>query len=594
MRRFWKRVQWPLIALLAFAALILGFVGFTGYFSALGEPRSSLDVLYLTLQLFVLESGAVWGPVTWELQVARLLAPAVAGYAALGALAILFRDQFERFRIRFFRGHIVICALGRKGSLLAKSLRQRGDRVVVIEEDAENDLIETAREYRAVVLIGDARDPVVLRKAGVGRASHLIAASGNDGVNAEIAVRARDLVSARRGPPLSCLVHIVDPELCSLLRMQEIGRPKGAPFRLDFFNVFEGGSRALLTDFPVTSDDDDDPAGQGHIVVVGLGLFGENLVLQAARDWRSDRGTSGDRLHVTVVDQNAAALADSFLVRHPWVRQVCELDAVEASFESREFADARFLYDSRDDLTVSSVFVCLDDDSRGISTALTLFRRIKDRGVPVVVRTVHGAGLASLLREDEGPSGEFSGLHAFGLLERMCNPDLLFAGVNEVLARAMHEEYVRDQERQGQTTETNPALVPWDELEEARKESNRAQAAHIGVKLASAGCDLGPLVDWDAEAFTFEAEELERLAEMEHERWVREREGAGWTLGPKAPGKTTSPYLVPWSELEEDIRELDRLFIRGLPRFLAKAGLQIVRVPGGGMPGSALKPTPLE
>jgi hypothetical protein len=360
--------------------------------------------------------------------------------------------------------------------------------------------------------------------------------------------------------------------------MQEIGRPKEAPFRLDFFNVFEGGARALLTDFPVPGSGKDATAEQGHIVVVGLGLFGESLILQAAREWRAERGSSGDSLRVTVVDRNAAALADSFLVRYPWVRQVCELDAVEASFESREFANARFLYDSQDDLTVSSIFVCLDDDSRGISTALTLFRRVKDLGVPVVVRTVHGAGLASLLREDEAPSGEFSGLHAFGLLERMCNPDLLFAGVNEILARAMHEEYVRDQEGQGQTPETNPALVPWDQLEEARKESNRAQAAHIGVKLASVGCDLSPLVDWDAEAFAFEPDELERLAVMEHDRWRQEREAAGWTKGDKAPGQTTSPYLVPWEELEEEVRDLDRLFIRGLPRFLTKAGFQIVRV----------------
>jgi hypothetical protein len=149
MGRVWRRIQWPLAACLAVAALVLGFVGFTRFFAALGEPRSGWDILYLTIQLFVLESGSVFGPVPWELQVARLLAPGVAGYATLGALGILFRDQFERFRVRFFRGHVVICALGRKGLLLAKSLRERGDRVVVVEEDAENDLIRTVREYRA-------------------------------------------------------------------------------------------------------------------------------------------------------------------------------------------------------------------------------------------------------------------------------------------------------------------------------------------------------------------------------------------------------------------------------------------------------------
>ena len=76
-------LQWILVALLGLAAFVLGVVGFTGFFAALGEPRSFWDVLYLTLQLFILESGSVSGPVPWELEVARLLAPTVAAYTAV-------------------------------------------------------------------------------------------------------------------------------------------------------------------------------------------------------------------------------------------------------------------------------------------------------------------------------------------------------------------------------------------------------------------------------------------------------------------------------------------------------------------------------
>jgi hypothetical protein len=360
--------------------------------------------------------------------------------------------------------------------------------------------------------------------------------------------------------------------------MQEVGRRKEEPLRLDYFNVFEGGARALLNDFPVTGPRGETQPTEGHIVVVGLGRFGENLVLQAAREWHAIGGTYEDPLRVTVVDQMAGSRTGSLLARYPWLRPICTLEHVDASFDSSEFAEAPFLFDADGRLTASSIFVCVDDDSKGISTALLLHRRVRGRGVPVVVRTVHGAGLASLLHEDQLAVGEFAGLHAFGLLDRMCNPDLLFAGVNEILARAMHEEYVRDQEEQGETFETNPAMVPWSELGDSRRESNRAQAAHIGVKLAAVECDLAPLGDWGAESFAFEPDEVELLAEMEHERWVDERKKAGWTLGPKDLEKKTSPYLILWSQLDEDTREIDRVFIRGLPRFLARAGFQIVRV----------------
>ena len=573
-----RSIQWPLVGAFALAAFLLGFVGFSRFFSAIGEPRSSWDVFYLTLQLFVLESGSVWGPVPWELQVGRLLAPAVAGYAVVGALALLFREQFHRLKGRFFRGHVIICSLGRKGFLLTRSLRARGERVIVIEEDAENDRMETAREHGAVVLVGDARDPRMLQRAGAIRARHLVSVSSEDGVNAEVAVQARALVSGRRTSPLRCLVHVVDPDLCNLLRMQEIGRGREGPFCLDFFNVFEGGARALLKEFPIHQHPEDPSVPDGHMVVLGLGRFGENLIQQAARQWRMEREDTGTALSVMVVDQDATALVDALLARSPWLAQVCQLEAENVSFESRTFAEAPFFFDDQGAPKVSFVFICVDDDAKGISAGLILHRRLKHTGIPIVVRTAHGEGLASLLREDRIQAGEYSNLHTFGLLERTCNPDLLFAGANEALARAMHEDYVRNQERLGQTPETNPVMVPWEDLGDGERESNRAQAAHIGVKLAAVGCDLGPLVDWDEKRFAFEPGELELLARMEHDRWVEERRRDGWRLGPRNAERKTSPHLVSWEDLSEEARELDRSFIRGLPRFLAQAGFRIVRV----------------
>jgi hypothetical protein len=205
-----------------------------------------------------------------------------------------------------------------------------------------------------------------------------------------------------------------------------------------------------------------------------------------------------------------------------------------------------------------------------------LHRHVKQQDVKVVVRMVHGAGLASLL--DDARSGEFAGLHAFGLLERMCNPELLFAGAYEAIAREIHKAYVADEKRKGVTREMNEAVVPWEELAEHFRESNRAQAAHIGDKLADVGCDLAPLTDWEAELFEFEDDEVEALAEMEHQRWMDEKRRDGWERGEKRKGEKTNPYLVPWAELDEEQKKKDRLFVRKLPRFLANAGLQIVRL----------------
>ena len=56
-----------------------------------------------------------------------------------------------------------------------------------------------------------------------------------------------------------------------------------------------------------------------------------------------------------------------------------------------------------------------------------------------------------------------------------------------------------------------------------------------------------PLTALDADSFAFTPEEVERLAEMEHERWLAERRALGWTPGPRDPQKKTNPNLVPWA-----------------------------------------------
>jgi hypothetical protein len=68
---------------------------------------------------------------------------------------------------------------------------------------------------------------------------------------------------------------------------------------------------------------------------------------------------------------------------------------------------------------------------------------------------------------------------------------------------------------------------------------------------------------------------------------MAERRKAGWRPGPRDVLGRTTPYLVPWEQLSEEVRDKDRLFIRGLPRLLASVGLQAVQRPGATAPESA-------
>ena len=600
----WSNHRWTVIGGLWVAAAGLGYVGFARYFAALGESRSPSDLLYLTLQLFTLEAGSVPGPKGWALESARLLAPAVAAYTAVQALSAILWEQFQSLRLRFIHDHVVICGLGRKGHLLARGFRERGDRVVVIEQDEDNSFLKPCRDLGAVVLIGDASENGILCRAGVPRARYLIAAGGDDGMNAEIAVHARQLARSRHGAPLTCLVHVVDPHLCDLLRECELEAQAPASFRLAFFNTFDLGARAVLDEYPPFGAAGHGSGSPPHLVVVGLGSMGRSLVVHAARRWREiGRGqarahgredvirtdsedqspgqapqSQGPRLRVTVVDREGDHKTEILQLRYPQLSQVCELIPAEMDIRWPAFHRAAFLLDSDGRSDVTAVYVCLDDESLGLTAGLTLLRRLKGLDTPIVVRMVSETGLASLLDGGDDGEGGFANLRAFALLERTCQPELLLGGTHEILARAIHEEYVRQQSESGETPQTNPSMVPWDTLPESLRESNRRQADHISVKLKAVGCGIAPLTDWDAEFMQFTPDEIELMARMEHERFVEERLRGGWRIGPKDLAKKTNPHLVPWEQLPEEIKELDRNPVRGLPRFLARAGLQIHRL----------------
>ncbi len=150
----------------------------------------------------------------------------------------------------------------------------------------------------------------------------------------------------------------------------------------------------------------------------------------------------------------------------------------------------------------------------------------------------------------------------------------------EQLARAVHEEYVQSRIAEGVDPD-DPSLGSWDQLPETLKASNRSQALQMEKKLRLVDCALVPLHGRDAAPFEFTDDEVELLARMEHDRWVDERRASGWQFGSERDVRTRrTPYLVPWEELTEQIRDLDRETVLKLPRYAARTGQQIVRIKG--------------
>ena len=70
---------------------------------------------------------------------------------------------------------------------------------------------------------------------------------------------------------------------------------------------------------------------------------------------------------------------------------------------------------------------------------------------------------------------------------------------------------------------------------------------------------------------------VERMAERNHETWMRQRQAEGWRLGPERCDRLKeTPCMVPWADLPEPEREHDRELARASLALLGELGYRLV------------------
>jgi len=150
----------------------------------------------------------------------------------------------------------------------------------------------------------------------------------------------------------------------------------------------------------------------------------------------------------------------------------------------------------------------------------------------------------------------------------------------EKIAPQIHENYCARTRKNASKNNAEPALLRWEELPETIKRSNRGQAAFAVENLRREGYEALPVAGGASYAApTFTDDEVDHMAEREHGRFIVERVADGWRFqaGPKDTAKKTSPYLVPWSELEPVVANYDRDAVREYAGVLRGAGLGIFK-----------------
>jgi hypothetical protein len=171
-----------------------------------------------------------------------------------------------------------------------------------------------------------------------------------------------------------------------------------------------------------------------------------------------------------------------------------------------------------------------------------------------------------------GQAGQ-SQIVTFDMYENTCTASLIFAGLHELLAVHLRENYLQSLDPQETKRLKN---IPWEAVPEAEKDANRQQASRICRLLEASGYNISPLYDWDAGKLTFPEDEVIQMAQMEHDLWCQWKRSLGWQYGkPRDDKNKIHPDLRPFGKLTKPEQAKNTEFIIKLPALLAEFGFQI-------------------
>lgn len=237
----------------------LTIIGTVGYM--LIEGATVVDAIYMVLitittvgfgEIFQLSAfGRLWTIAVMISGVGIALYTIGAGFERLLDLSVNRHKQRTQALISDFEDHVILCGYGRVGKGVAESLRDRGQRLVVIEATAEGH--QRAEDAGFAAILGDATMNSTLEAAGIHHAKSLVACVTDDSDNLVIILSARSL-----SPTLHLVSRASDHESEPKLRLagadrivapQVVGSERLAAMAVerqlaDVFDVFVGG-RAL-------------------------------------------------------------------------------------------------------------------------------------------------------------------------------------------------------------------------------------------------------------------------------------------------------------------------------------------------------------
>lgn len=577
MARRIARRQNLLQALTGAIALGLGFWGWM-----LKEPPANaagwFNNIFRTLQLITLNFPTnIDGSLPWQLQVARLAVPIVAALATFNILIGTLTRPVRLALVSHSREHFIVCGAEQMTSAALNALAERGRQIVSVGTSIKGAQRDALEAYGLTVVEADPFQPATFPTLSTCHAAAVFLTSEEDITNLNLAMLVLEAAKQRdeSAPPLILGVLIdredlateLDAALDGLSRRHHVRYRRLCPDR-------EGIQLEMQRFAPVLLKNSVDE--RSHTLVVGLGGNWQQVLIQliiAMQDQPDER----PRLTLLLDEDETKALADWRALR-PALELVVEIVVIERG-------PGLLPSEDKGAIATPHLAVVMRKDGDAIATMLALRRpgtAFSTGAAPILVRQSREDRLLSRLSGTEARDRDMKRLVAFGGLLRPDSIERVLDRKGDRTAIALHARYLGNAETLG--VNSPAALESWDNLAENLRDANRASAAHAPILFAALNLAFVPKDEARAPV-TPDAEEIERLAQVEHRRWLADRIDRGWRHGPaRDDRRRLHPSLVPFEELTPADREKDRNAVRALIAVHAEQGLVLQHMPAKSSP----------
>jgi hypothetical protein len=528
------------------------------------DPASPLtNNLYLTIQLFTLESGHVDEVVVIpiSLEIARYLAPLTTASGILLALHQFLLIEGRNAKRKMLKNHIVVVGGNERALTLGRDLKSAGFKVMILLTTEGSNVAEYCwnEGFIAVEVSESAQNLVEI--ARLKHARRVIVFTEDDYTNLKLALTFK---AGNKEGNIPISINLDSEELCHTVQNQ-----------YDYiyaFNYYRCVSRVLLSKYPLEAFPEASLCAPEikdiRLIISHWDLLSKAFLYQVAKVGHYKKCR---KVKVFLVCEQAELVDELITTAYPNIRKCIDLE----------------LRESRNQELIPNIIIDLlhSFPDSALTTILYLSDAPEDSfagSARVKEKCSIGHHVRMLIPQSPlSNSADEKHLHVLPESTVFCNASILLNDSIDLLASTIHQSWYdatlerlnvakeAKDEKTIQRFHQNPYFKPWDRLKNAQKEENRAAADHMAIKLRALDLQetdpmMLSLASLEGSVKSIDEEQMEILAAMEHRRWAAVKWMTGWEKGPRDDAGKKHPDLVPYDDLDEPTKQYDRDQVKGI------------------------------